>query len=54
MNKTTLEKVKNNDEVINDLFYQIENIILKNKTKMVYQINDTLVNTYFYIGKTIV
>lgn len=54
MNKTTLEKVKNNDEVINDLFNQIENIILKNKTKMVYQINDTLVNTYFYIGKTIV
>lgn len=54
MNTTTLEKVKNNDEVINDLFNQIEDIILKNKTKMVYQINDTLVNTYFYIGKTIV
>ena len=33
MNKTTLEKVKNNDEVINDLFNKIENIILKNKTK---------------------
>lgn len=54
MNTTTLEKVKNNDEVINDLFNQIEDIILENKTKMVYQINDTLVNTYFYIGKAIV
>lgn len=54
MNATTLEKVKNNDEVINELFNQIEDIILKNKTKMIYQINDTLVNTYFNIGKSIV
>lgn len=54
MNTTTIEKVKNNDEVINDLFNQIEDIILKNKSKMIYQINDTLVNTYFNIGKAIV
>lgn len=54
MNTTTLEKVKNNDEVINNLFNEIEDVILKNKSKMVYQINDTLVNTYFNIGKIIV
>ncbi len=54
MNMDTLEKVKNNDEIIDNLFNQIENIILKNKSKMAYQINDTLVNTYFNIGKAIV
>jgi len=48
----TLEKT--NDQVINNLFNQIENIILENKTKMIYQINNTLVNTYFNIGKAIV
>lgn len=53
MNLTIQEK-DNNEEVINNLFNQIEDIILKNKTKMVYQINDTLVNTYFNIGKAIV
>ncbi len=54
MNKTIKENTKNNEEVINNLFNQINDIILKNKTKMVYQINDTLVNTYFNIGKAIV
>lgn len=45
MNMNTLEKnIKNNDEVINNLFNQIEDIILENKTKITYQINNTLVN----------
>ena len=54
MSTTTLEKVKLNDEIVNNLFCKIEKIILNNKTKMSYQINNTLVNTYFSIGKTIV
>ena len=54
MSTTTLDQVKSNDEIVNNLFHQIEEIILNNKTKMTYQINNTLVNTYFNIGKTIV
>lgn len=50
----TLEKIDTNEEIVNNLFTKIETIILNNKTKMIYQINDTLVNTYFNIGKTIV
>lgn len=54
MNINKLEKLQNKDKVVNNLFNQIERIILTNKSKMVYQINNTLVNTYFNIGKTIV
>lgn len=45
---------KNNDEVINDLFNEMEEIIVNGKNKAFYQINNTLVNTYFNIGKIIV
>lgn len=48
------EKVNENDEVVNVLFKEISEIISQNKTKMAYQINETLVSTYFNIGKTIV
>ena len=40
----TLEKIETKEEIVNNLFIQIENIILDNKTKMIYQINNTLVN----------
>lgn len=46
--------LKNNDEIINEMYNKISNIILNNKNKMVYQINNTLVETYFLIGKVIV
>lgn len=42
------------EKIVDELFIQIEDIILSNKNKMAYQINGTLVNTYFNIGKTIV
>ncbi|MEG1305778.1 MAG: PDDEXK nuclease domain-containing protein [Bacilli bacterium] len=54
MQTNTLEKVDKNEMLINELFNEIEQIIIKNKTKMIYQINDTLVNTYFTIGKIII
>lgn len=52
MNKCLLNKI--DDEITNDLFNQIEDIIKNNKNKMIYHINDVLVNTYFNIGKIIV
>ena len=36
------------------MYNKISNIIVKNKTKMIYQINSTLVETNFTIGKIIV
>lgn len=36
------------------LTHYMEEIILTNKKRVIYQINDTLVNTYFNIGRTIV
>ena len=54
MNTNTIEKVINNDMIVDNLFNEIEIIINKNKEKMVYQINNTLVNTYFNIGEIIV
>lgn len=47
-------EIKRNEEVINDIYNEIALIITKNKNKMVYQINKTLVETYFMIGKIIV
>ena len=49
--------IKNNisqDKTINNMFGQIEKVIQENKNKMIYQINNTLVNTYFMIGKIII
>ena len=44
----------NNDVIINDMYNQISDIITANKNKMVYQINNTLVENNFMIGKIIV
>lgn len=46
--------VKDSDNLVNDLFGQIESIIKTNKNKMSYQINNTLVETCFSVGKVIV
>lgn len=54
METKVVEKLKSNEEVIVDMFNQISDIITQNKTKMVYQINNTLVETNFMIGKIIV
>lgn len=49
-----IEKTIDNDTIISDMYNEISNIILKNKNKMIYQINSTLVETNFMIGKVIV
>ena len=46
--------VINNDKVISSMYNQIAEIIVDNKKRMVYQINNTLVETNFMIGKIIV
>ena len=51
MSTKTLDK---DEKVVNSLFKEIEDIITTNKTKVAYQINNTLVETYFSIGKVIV
>lgn len=40
--------------LINNMYDEISNIIINNKEKMIYQINNTIVNTYYLIGKVIV
>ena len=45
---------KNNEMVVSDIYNQISEIITNNKNKMIYQINNTLVETNFMIGKIIV
>ena len=54
MKINVLEKVENDEQLITSMYHQISNVITKNKTKMIYQINNTLVETYFIIGKIIV
>lgn len=49
-----IEKINNNDIIINDMYNQISDIITNNKNKMIYQINNTLVENNFMIGKIIV
>lgn len=51
-NKTTKPII--DEKIIDGLFNEIEKVIVENRTKMTYQINNTLVNTYFHIGKIIV
>ena len=51
MSTKTLDK---DEKIVNSLFKEIEDIITTNKTKVAYQINNTLVETYFSIGKVIV
>lgn len=54
MKTDIIEKVKDNDTIISDMYNEISSIILNNKNKMIYQINNTLVETNFMIGKVIV
>lgn len=54
MKTTVLEKVKDNDKIISDMYNEISDIIANNKNKMIYQINNTLVETNFMIGKVII
>ena len=49
-----LEKINNKEEIVKDIYNQISDIITNNKNKMIYQINNTLVETNFMIGKIIV
>ena len=45
METSMMEKVKDNDVIISDMYNKISNIILNNKNKMVYQINNTSCNS---------
>ena len=46
--------LENDEQLITSMYNQISNVITENKTKMIYQINNTLVETSFMIGKIIV
>ncbi len=48
------EKQKGNEPIITKLFTEIEQIIVNSKNEVAYQINNTIVNTYFNIGKIII
>ena len=52
--KNMIEKVNNNDIIINNMYNQISDIISNNRNKIIYQINNTLVEYNFMIGKIIV
>lgn len=54
METNVMEKIKDNDKVISDMYNEISKIITNNRNKMIYQINNTLVKTNFMIGKVIV
>ena len=54
MQAIMVEKDKNNDVIINDMYNQISDIITNNKNKINYQKNNTLVDNNFMIGKIIV
>ena len=47
-------KLENNEQIITNLFNEIEQIIITSRNEITYQINNVLVNTYFNIGKIIV
>ena len=54
MKTNLIENIKKKDTIINDMYEQISDIITSNKNKMIYQINNTLVENNFMIGKIIV
>lgn len=54
METNVIEKLKSNDIVIDDMYNQISDIITNNKNKMIYQINSTLVENNFMVGKIII
>ena len=47
-------EINNNDKIIMDIYNEISEIIRNNKDKMIYQINNTLVETNYMIGKIII
>lgn len=49
-----IEPTNKNEKVVIDMYNQISEIIKENQNKMIYQINTTLVETNFLIGKIIV
>lgn len=49
-----IEKNKTNKEIIDNMYNQISNIIVNNKNRIIYQINNALVENNFMIGKIIV
>ena len=49
-----INALENDEQLITNMYNQISNVITENKTKMIYQINSTLVETNFMIGKIIV
>lgn len=54
MTINVLEKIENDEQLITNMYYQISNVIAENKTKMIYHINNTLVETNYMIGKIII
>jgi len=54
MKTSDIKMTKNDELVVDNIFNEIEKLINLNRTKMAYQINNTLVHTYFLIGKIIV
>jgi len=46
--------LETDEQIITSMYNQISNVITENKTKMIYQINNTLVETNFMIGKIII
>lgn len=54
INSSVIEKEKSSEKIIMNMYNEIYNIITNNKNKMIYQINSTLVETNFLIGRIIV
>jgi len=48
------KKKKSNEDIVDSLFKNIEEIIINSKSKVTYQINDTMLDTHFNIGRIIV
>ena len=54
MKTNIMERDKYNEEIVSDIYNKISKVIVDNKNKMIYQINNILVNNNFMIGKIIV
>jgi len=49
-----INELENDEQLITSMYHQISNVITENKTKMIYHINNTLIETNFLIGKIVV
>ncbi len=49
-----MQEIDNKEKIIFDLYKQISMLIINKKNKIIYEINNTLVETNFLIGKIIV